>query len=406
MVRALIVLLGISGLIDVALGAWAGVAWTSFANQWFPGVTYMVDQDPRLLGFVLACMLFFVAALHLLALIWIRKERPEGFGIATAVGIYLALSSILTFVVFRRTEFLLIDGLRGALLVLTSLMGVNEPSTVRSLRLPERSSVTDKGNERERGRQGRDRRDGRRERGRNGRGDGRRDRRGGEKREARARGGDAGGAKPRPERAAQEQTRVRAGEANEEAKRSLAVVVKGGFKNRPEGEGEPSEGGRARRQGRRGGGAPSVDAPGGASAGVAGEASAGEGAESSRDDGGRNRRRRRGGRGRGGRGDEPTPGSGAAGAGAESSLPESRASESASSPRNDAPRGDAPPSEVFGLTREVGGFGAASGGTAAPEERSASSGGEDMFGRTKRADRGRRPAGQAHAARGESDPSE
>jgi len=404
MVRALIVLLGLSALIDVALGAWAGVAWTSFANQWFPGVSYMVDRDPRLLGFVLACLLFFVAALHLLALIWIKKERSEGFGIATAVGIYLALSAILTFAAFRRTEFLLVDGLRGVLLVVTSLLGVNEPSTVRSLRLPDRSSETDKGPERERGRQGRDRRDGRRERGRNGRSDGRRDRRGGEKHEKRARSGDAGGAKPKPERPAAEQTRVRVGEANEEAKRSLAVVVKGGFKNRP--EGGPAEGGRSRRRGRRGGDASSGEALGGPVAGVPGDLPPSEGAESMSDDGGRNRRRRRGGRGRGGRGDDLMPGSGSTGAGSESGAAESRGPESAPSARNDAPRGEASQNELFGLTREVGGFGGASDGASTGDDRSAGSGGEDMFGRTKRADRGRRPAGQAHATRGESDPSE
>ncbi|MFN8548593.1 MAG: hypothetical protein U0527_11690 [Candidatus Eisenbacteria bacterium] len=271
MVQALIVLLGLSALLDVALGAWAGVAWRSFAGFWFPQNPSMAGDDPHLLGVVLTFFLLFVAVLQGMALAWVRKEKPQGFAIATAFGGYLVVSSLVTFVVFRRFEFLLVDGLRGALLVVTSMIGMNEPSTVRSLRLPARSERDERAPRDarpERGRHRRHERDGRRDsrparggredRGGRGRRSGGSDSRGSDSRGSESRGGESRGDRSRPAPATAEAGRARPAEAEDESKRSLAVVVKGEFKTRPGGA-EGDDGGdsddrkRRRRRRRRGG---------------------------------------------------------------------------------------------------------------------------------------------------------
>jgi hypothetical protein len=139
MTIALYVLLGLSVLIDLALGAWASVAWGSFAQTWrlAAGNTQAV-QSLHLTGLVLGLVLFFFAALQILAWRWIRAEKEEGFTVLIWFGCYLIGSSLITFLVFRsRPEFLVIDGLRGALLAVFSVAALRSPATVRELRLPE-----------------------------------------------------------------------------------------------------------------------------------------------------------------------------------------------------------------------------------------------------------------------------
>lgn len=435
MVQALIVLLGLSALLDVALGAWAGVAWRSFAGFWFPQNPSMAGDDPHLLGVVLTFFLLFVAVLQGMALAWVKKEKPQGFAIAAAFGIYLVVSSLVTFVVFRRFEFLLVDGLRGALLAVTSMIGMNEPSTVRSLRLPARSERDDRVSRDarpERGRHRRHERDGRRDSrpGRGDRGDrggrGRRsgggesrgaEGRGGDARGGDARGGDPRGGDSRSERsrpaAPAESSRPRPAEAEDESKRSLAVVVKGDFKTRPGGpEGEEGIDGddrkRRRRRRRRGAAGDGADSSGASALDSALPEDAvvsASGEETRRRRGGQ---RRRGGRGRG----EPRGADDSARA-----VEASGASGGGDDLVGDAPRPPAPvraaevirPSvessagegssrganEVFGLTRE-----------AIPYDPAAEApSGEDLYGRTRRADRPRRPSLGAREAPGPSESS-
>ncbi len=401
MVQALIVLLGLSALLDVALGAWAGVAWRSFAERWFANNPSMALDDPRLLGFVLAFFLLLAAVLQGLALFWIKREKPQGFTLATFFGGYLVVSSLATFAVFHRPEFLLIDGLRGALLVITSLFGANEPSTVRSLRLPaSRGEGTESRPPREeRHRRGHDqrrdmRREGRSERGSRGdrRGDRDRDRgRGGKGR--RPAGGDARSDRGRSVPAAVvEPPRGKALEAEAEAKRSLAVVVKGDFKTRPPGaEGESAESSddrkRRRRRRRRGGADGEEETPmvvPSAEIALAGDAepTSRRGSSTRGRRGGQGRRRDRGGEPREG-GEQPRdPRPAEASPSSEAPRPVPAAEPMSSAPA--AAKADAGGSrEVFGLTRQAVPFQA--------EAESAASG-EDLYGRTRRPERTRRPA--------------
>jgi hypothetical protein len=135
---ALYVVLGLSALLDLTLGAWASVYWESFAARWH--LAGLVESpEARLMGAVLGLCLICFAALQLLAGWWIRSEKEEGHRVVILFGIYLMVSSILTFVFFHRTEFLLVDGLRGAALTVLAVVALNAPPTVKALRLPVRS---------------------------------------------------------------------------------------------------------------------------------------------------------------------------------------------------------------------------------------------------------------------------
>jgi hypothetical protein len=131
---ALYLFTGLSVLVDLALGAWAGVFWRSFAETWHLDAT--AGRDAQLLGLVLALCLVFFAALQALALLWIRREKEEGHQVLIAFGFYLIVSSVITFVVFRRSEFLLLDGVRGMVLAVLSATALRSPASVRGLRLP------------------------------------------------------------------------------------------------------------------------------------------------------------------------------------------------------------------------------------------------------------------------------
>ena len=124
---ALTVLLGLSVLVDLALGAWAGAAWGSYQTRWLPDLVPLsggAAESARLLGLVLALCLFCFAALQSLALYWVRKGNEAGHRVAILFGAWLVLSSIIVFGLFHRPEFLLIDGLRGAALAIVGALGV------------------------------------------------------------------------------------------------------------------------------------------------------------------------------------------------------------------------------------------------------------------------------------------
>ncbi len=137
---ALLVFLGLSVLVDLALGAWASAAWGSFTSVWklhFEDLGMPAAGDAHLLGLVLGLALLCFAAVQILAMVWTRAQKEEGPRLAILFGIYLIVSSIVTAVLFRnRLEFLLVDGIRGAALCVLAVLALNEPSTVRSLRLP------------------------------------------------------------------------------------------------------------------------------------------------------------------------------------------------------------------------------------------------------------------------------
>lgn len=139
--RALLALLGLSVLVDLTLGAWASVAWESYVNKWLPDLRLLAGvqaDDVRLLGLVLGLSLLCFAAIQILAIRWVRDEKEEGLTLALVFGGYLIVSSVITFLVFQnRVEFLIVDGLRGALLTVFAVVLRNAPATIRVLRLPD-----------------------------------------------------------------------------------------------------------------------------------------------------------------------------------------------------------------------------------------------------------------------------
>lgn len=308
---ALFVVLGLSIMVDLALGAWASVAWGSFSSSWFPNAAAAaVGPESRLLGLVLGLILIFFAAMQALALRWIRKEREGGYHFVVCFGGYLVVSSLVVFVALKAfggnivplggIEFLLIDGLRGAALVTFGLLAKNEPATVRELRLPENGRTSSGRTQSDsRSRDGRDREDRGTNR-RGGRGRSNRDRNAnrapaaagsrnersssGGRDSRRERSGAAGGSEQRERRnAGGRDNRRSRGETHErarateavggdvaEADRSLTVVVRGDFRGEAGGADDSArDSGEAgdRRRRRRGGRGRRRGGPGEGSAG-------------------------------------------------------------------------------------------------------------------------------------------
>jgi hypothetical protein len=151
MILALIVVLAVSALLDLALGAWASVSWESFRQTWFLPPAGAAGHEHQLLGLVLGLILIFFAALQLDAIRGIRKEREGAYRIPILFGGYLVVSSIVTFLAIQGwspkvtprggLEFLLMDGLRGGFLVALGILALHAPPTVRRLRLPKQVAV-------------------------------------------------------------------------------------------------------------------------------------------------------------------------------------------------------------------------------------------------------------------------
>jgi hypothetical protein len=170
MIIFFLVLLAVSGLIDVCLGLWAILGWGSFASVF--NLNLASGEDIRMMGFFLGLVLLFFAYVQVQALLWIRREKEVGYPIALAFAGFLVISSLLMSVFFRRMEFLAIDGIRGVLLGIFGTVAFRSPLTVKELRLPSRARRTERRHASTRGRRrgGRDastrrprRTDGRRE---------------------------------------------------------------------------------------------------------------------------------------------------------------------------------------------------------------------------------------------------
>ncbi len=141
-----LVVLGLSLLADLALGAWAGAGFSNFAKTW--GLSGAVPNGvAHFLGWVLATCLVGFAAIQGVAFHWTRRDKDEGPQLAIVFGGWLVLSALGTFAFAsaHRTygltslgwKFLVVDGLRGVGLIVLGWAALHAPSVVRELRLPE-----------------------------------------------------------------------------------------------------------------------------------------------------------------------------------------------------------------------------------------------------------------------------
>lgn len=145
-----LVVLGLSLLVDLALGAWAGANFAHFAKTWgLGGVSAVGVASPdvaHFLGWVLGTCLIGFAAVQGIAFHWTRRDKDEGPQLAIVFGCWLVVSSLATFafasaqgsswIVSLGLRFLVVDGLRGAALTLLGFLALRTPSVVRELRLP------------------------------------------------------------------------------------------------------------------------------------------------------------------------------------------------------------------------------------------------------------------------------
>jgi len=146
----LLVILALSGLFEAIVGVWAIAAPTGFAEFWLRIPQVQAGEGVlggvALLLFLLGLASLGLAALHGLAIYWLRCERRDAFHLSIALGVTLLVVGLATY--FRdllagprdigATRVLLVDGLRGLALGLVGFFAQRAPATLRELRLPER----------------------------------------------------------------------------------------------------------------------------------------------------------------------------------------------------------------------------------------------------------------------------
>ncbi|MBD3335654.1 MAG: hypothetical protein GF355_09075, partial [Candidatus Eisenbacteria bacterium] len=135
MITFFLVLLALSGLVDVGLGLWAIFGWGSF-TQTFLGQT-VLGGDLQMMGFLLGLVLLFFAYLQAQALWWIRQEDDHGYRLALGFAGFLIVSSALMYVRHPSMPiFLAVDGVRGVLLAVFGAIAMRTPLTISRLGLP------------------------------------------------------------------------------------------------------------------------------------------------------------------------------------------------------------------------------------------------------------------------------
>ena len=120
----LIVMLGLSTLIDLILGGWMLLAWDSFARRWAAsawesfasGQLLSTICDTSVLGFTLGLFVLSIAGLTALCALWTWKRQREGLSLSLLLGIGLLIFGIALSVRTGTTFNLALDSLRGLLI--------------------------------------------------------------------------------------------------------------------------------------------------------------------------------------------------------------------------------------------------------------------------------------------------
>jgi len=142
MSMVLYVLVAISGLIDLVMGVTLVIFGPS--HPLLRGITETAataaPSGTTLLVLFAALACFAAAALHVLLLRWLIQEREEAYPLLQGYGAFALIGGILLFIAFGARgsawAFLVLDALRGLLLVGLSVIVAVSPNTVRELRLP------------------------------------------------------------------------------------------------------------------------------------------------------------------------------------------------------------------------------------------------------------------------------
>ncbi len=138
----LIATLVVSGAIEllVGLGALSG----SFGAS-VPGLTKLLGTEQiagpgLLLLFLVGLGSLALAALHVLAIRWVRTEKPEGHHLAIALGAAATVVGLGAFIHSQSAAvpLLIVDTLRGLVVGIAGIAAMNAPSVIRDLRIPAR----------------------------------------------------------------------------------------------------------------------------------------------------------------------------------------------------------------------------------------------------------------------------
>ncbi|MFK7801353.1 MAG: hypothetical protein AB8G95_06965 [Anaerolineae bacterium] len=121
--RIFLAFLAFNGLVAFGLGATALINFPLALETGF-GLPYSSDLD--VLGLILGCQLIFLGSLITLAATWTIRGKIEGSTIGIAVGIYLFIFGILSFLRLADITALLFDGLRGLLTIMAAYFARQE----------------------------------------------------------------------------------------------------------------------------------------------------------------------------------------------------------------------------------------------------------------------------------------
>ncbi len=136
--------LAVSAVIELAFGVTAITNPGFVASTGFGTAQTDLNVYVRLLVFVLGLVALGAAALHLLVIRWLRRDKREAYDLAIGLGGAILLvggagilySQLAAGVHGGAVYLFLIDGIRGAFLGIAGFLALSAPATVRELRLP------------------------------------------------------------------------------------------------------------------------------------------------------------------------------------------------------------------------------------------------------------------------------
>lgn len=90
------------------------------------GFQMTYNDELHIIGIVMGMELIFLGSMALLGIIWTRKGKIEGVTVGSAVGMYMFLFGIVSFIALGRTDGLIVDSIRGFLTLVFAYMTYRE----------------------------------------------------------------------------------------------------------------------------------------------------------------------------------------------------------------------------------------------------------------------------------------
>lgn len=118
----LTVLLAFQILVALSLAAFAVINFPMMLGQF--GIQYHPDLGP--LRLLMTYNLLLSASICLWSVLWIRKGNIAGIHAGTTVGVLMFVLSMVTFIIFDRTDIFYFDGIRSFLMIVFGVLAYRE----------------------------------------------------------------------------------------------------------------------------------------------------------------------------------------------------------------------------------------------------------------------------------------